>query len=225
MSSPVVLVTGANRGIGLELCLQYAQKGCQVLAVMRKEAPTELTKHENVTVYKCDLSDLAAIDELKKAIGDRPLDVVVNNAGVYPPSPKLANLTLQDYATFQQGLHVNVVAPLRLAQLFIPNLLKSNTKKLVFLTSKMGSISDNTSGSHYFYRSTKAALNAEVKSISFEFPELMVILQHPGWVRTDMGGPKGLIDVGTSAKGIINVIETNKKSGIFIDYKGEEIPW
>ena len=160
-------------------------------------------------------------------MGDRPIDVFINNAGVYGPRDSVFGKV--DEAEWLSVLRINALAPLFLTQLLIENFRRGELKKLLYITSKMGSIEDNRGGGSYVYRSSKAALNAVVKSISVDLePEKMAVaVLHPGWVRTDMGGPNGLIDTKTSVGGMVQVIRNLnlESSGVFFNYDGNVIPW
>ena len=160
-------------------------------------------------------------------LGDRPVDIFINNAGVY--GPRDSSFGNVDEANWIPVLRINALAPLLLTQLIVENLRRGQSKKLLYVTSKMGSIDDNKGGGSYVYRSSKAALNAVVKCISVDLAseEMAVAVLHPGWVRTDMGGPNGLIDSQTSVSGMIEVIRNLDlgSSGGFFNYDGTVIPW
>lgn len=172
-----------------------------------------------------DVRDDAAIEALAAALADEPIDVLINNAGVMGPRSGLP----LDHAAWHDVLAVNVMAPLRIAGAFLASVAKSERRIIVNVTSKMGSIGDNQGGGAYIYRSSKAALNAVSVSLARDVAEhrVTVLLLHPGWVRTDMGGPKGLIDVATSVAGMKALIDRAGPgdSGRFFAYDGAEIPW
>lgn len=225
-----VLITGANRGIGLEFTKQYAQDGWNVLACCRNMlAATALqalaTSHANIQVYSLDVADFAQIDALALQLKDEKIDVLINNAGVYPDS----NLTDADTSDWLDAFRINTIAPLKIAAAFTPHMANSQLKKLATLSSKMGSLDDNTSGGSYIYRSTKAAVNMVMKSLSIDLKPtgIAVVTLHPGWVLTDMGGSNALIDTQTSVAGLRKVIANLNisNSGKFIAYDGKEIAW
>lgn len=226
-----ILITGANRGIGLEFTKQYLARGETVIATCRNpEAATELKaladQHSHLTVLILDVSDAASLDAFARQLGDTAIDIFINNAGIYGPRTGFGDLNEPEWA---EVFRVNASAPIVLTQIVIDNLRAGNLKKMVFLTSKMGSIGDNQGGGSYIYRSSKAALNAAVKSLSIDLADegFLVGLLHPGWVRTDMGGPNGLIDAPTSVAGLTKVIDdlAPSNTGNFFNYDGSIIPW
>ncbi|MFT4551895.1 MAG: NAD(P)-dependent dehydrogenase (short-subunit alcohol dehydrogenase family) [Chlamydiales bacterium] len=230
---PTVMVTGANRGLGLEFSRQYLGKGWKVLATCREPeaAKTLQDLHsefgDSLRVYSLDLSKQNDIEELKKEIEGEALDVLINNAGVYyGRSQSFGDINYDDW---EKTMQVNLMAPVKMAEVFLENLLKGEKKCLVNITSLMGSITDNQGGGSYLYRSSKAALNAVIKSISIDLKNQGVIatVLHPGWVKTDMGGPNALISPEESIQGMCKVIDqlTLEKSGKFFRYDGNEIPW
>lgn len=230
-----VLITGTSRGIGLEFTKQYAEDGWQVMACCREPAHAlalqSLAKvHANIQLVDLDVADFTQIDAVAAQLNNTPIDLLINNAGVYPES-SFNETDFNDWAT---AFKINSMAPLKMAQAFLPNLtlgqLKTGElKKIVTLTSKMGSIDDNASGSAYIYRSSKVAANMVMKSLSLDLASrgIAVGILHPGWVMTDMGGPNGLIDAKTSVTGLRKVIEqlSLENSGRFIAYNGQEIAW
>jgi len=226
-----VLITGANRGIGLEFTKQYLARGETIIATCRdQKAATELNalaaSSDKLTILTLDVSDGASLSGFAEQLGQTPIDIFINNAGIYGPRSGFGDLGESQWA---EVFRVNSSAPLILAQMVIDNLRSGHLKKMVFLTSKMGSIADNQGGGSYIYRSSKAALNAAVKSLSIDLAEegFLVGLLHPGWVRTDMGGPNGLIDAQTSVTGLTQVIDKlgPDNSGNFFNYDGNIIPW
>lgn len=229
-AAPVVLITGANRGLGLEFTKQYAEDGWHVIACCRdtKHAHSLANLaglHSNIQLHALNISDFEAIETLSAKLSHQAIDVLINNAGVYPHS-EFGDI---DYGAWEQAFHINVLAPMKMVETFSPHVSKSRLKKIVTLSSKMGSIADNTSGGSYAYRSTKTAVNMVMKSLSFDLKRLGIAstILHPGWVRTDMGGPNGLIDAPESVNGLRKVIAelTLENSGRFVAYDGKEIPW
>ena len=227
-----ILVTGANRGIGFEFVQQYLAMGEQVIATYRNEKNSDqlisLCRDEsNLEIFKLDVAFDSSMEEFGQRLGDQPIDIFINNAGIYGPRDSVFGKV--DEADWLSVLRINALAPLFLTQLLIENLRRGELKKLVYVTSKMGSIEDNRGGGSYVYRSSKAALNAVVKSISvdLESEKMAVAVLHPGWVRTDMGGPNGLIDTKTSVAGMVQVIRNLnvESSGAFFNYDGNVIPW
>lgn len=225
-----VLITGAKRGIGFEFAKQYAEDGWKVLACCRDPATapalqTLAKNHANVEIIALDVVNFKQIEQVATALKDTPIDVLINNAGVYPDS-SYGDVDMDDWAT---AFKINSMAPLKMAQAFQAHLAKSELKKLATLSSKMGSIDDNTSGGSYIYRSTKTAVNMVMKSLSIDLAPvgISVVTLHPGWVLTDMGGPNALINTHTSVSGLRKVIAdlSLKTSGKFIAYDGKEIAW
>lgn len=226
---PTVLITGTNRGLGLEYTRQYAADGWRVIATCRNpDAATELGKLEGeVEIHALDVTDHGQIMGLAKTLRKEVIDLLLNNAGVYGPRPsKLGGI---DYDVWEEVMRINVMAPLKVVEAFRDHVAASEMKKIAIMSSKMGSMGDNESGASYVYRSSKAALNAVAKSLSVDLQlrGIAVAVLHPGWVRTDMGGPSGLIDAPESVSGLRHVIEnlTLETSGQFFNYDGADIPW
>ena len=225
---PTVMITGANRGLGLEFARQYVRDGWSVIATCRKpEDATELNAIDGVTVYPLNVTDSMAVRALADQLKGAAIDVLINNAGVY--GPKNSALNEIDFDVWEQVLRTNALAPLCVAQCFAAHVAASDRKCIATLSSKMGSMTDNTSGGSYIYRSSKAAVNAVMKSLASDLgPQGVIsVLLHPGWVRTDMGGPSGLIGAEQSVAGMRRVIDAAdmNASGHFYAYDGAEIPW
>lgn len=233
MSSSTYFITGCNRGLGLEFVQQLLARGERVIATCRDIATaTDLTaltlKHSGqLSLVEMDVSDEASMREAVALLNDEAIDVFINNAGVY--GPRDANFGNVDGPAMAEVLYTNAVAPVLLTQLLIDNVRKGSGKKLVYVSSKMGSIADNGRGGSYIYRSSKTALNSIVKSLALDFaPEgIAAATLHPGWVRTDMGGPNGLIDAPESVSGMLNVIDglSVANTGQFFNYDGATIAW
>lgn len=227
-----VLITGANRGLGLEFTRQYAHEGWEVLACCRKPEQAkqlnQLTKQYNhLKVYPLDVTDGKQIQQLQTTLQDQPIDVLINNAGIAGQSGiTLGNIPVDN---FQRVFEVNTIAPVKITEAFLDNIARSQLKKVVVISSKMGSIKDNDSGRSYAYRSSKAALNCVMKSMSIDLKpkQITVILLHPGWVITDMGGDQALISPEQSVSDMRKVIGkiSFSQSGRFYSYNGELIPW
>ncbi|MCB5189984.1 SDR family oxidoreductase [Methylobacillus arboreus] len=229
-----VLITGANRGLGLEFTKQYAEAGWNVLACCRSpEDAEELLQlasrfKDLVSVHKLNVGNFHQVDELAASLADQAIDVLINNAGIYPDS-STAVFGDADYDAWLEAFRINSLAPFKMAQAFTSHLAKGKLKKLANITSKMGSISDNTSGGSYIYRSSKTALNMITKSLSVDLAKqgITAVVLHPGWVLTDMGGPNALINTEQSISGLRKVIDqlTLADAGKFYAYDGQEIPW
>ena len=230
MNSHQVLITGANRGLGLEFTQQYAADGWNVIACCRHpQSALDLqalaATHSYVKIYTLDVADFAQIDALAMQLRDESIDVLINNAGVYPAS-SFGDTNYDDWAA---AFKVNSMAPLKMAEAFVQHITRSQLKKIATITSKMGSLDDNTSGESYSYRSSKTAVNMVMKSLSIDLKPygISVVTLHPGWVQTDMGGGNALINAQTSVTGLRKVIENLSLSttGQFIAYDGKAIPW
>lgn len=228
-----VLITGANRGIGLEFARQYAEDGWRVLACTRNPDSVALKQlalqfQGHVQVHALDVADHAQIEKLSHDLSAERIDVLINNAGVYPAS-RGDSFHQIDYAAWAYAFEVNTMAPLKMADAFYHQIARSDTKKIVTITSKMASISDNTSGGSYVYRSSKSAVNSVIKSLSIDLESkgVIVALLHPGWVRTEMGGPNALISAEKSVTGMRQVIADliHTDSGKFFAYDGQIISW
>jgi NAD(P)-dependent dehydrogenase (short-subunit alcohol dehydrogenase family) len=224
-----VLITGANRGLGLEFVKQYAIDNYEVIACARKlNKKDSLHKlqesYKNISIFALDIQNFTSIDQLAKTL-KKSIDILINNAGVYPDS----SIDHIDYDAWLDAFKINTLAAFKMTKAFLPHLKKGDLKKVASLTSKMGSIDDNSGGGEYLYRSSKTALNMVMKSLSIDLKpyDLSLITLHPGWVRTDMGGPNGLIDADESVAGMKRQIDklSVKTTGQFIAYDGKKIPW
>lgn len=224
---PTVLITGSNRGIGLEFVRQYAAEGWRVHAACRNpRQATELGSVKGeVMVHELDVADEAQLDRLAASLGTEPVDVLVNNAGILENS----SFGRTDTDAWLRSFRVNSIAPLHLLQRLLPHLERGGLKRAVALTSRMGSIADNTSGGSYIYRSSKGALNAVMRSAAIDLrPKgIIVTVFHPGWVKTDMGGAGATLDARTSVSKLRDRIAalTTADSGRFLDCDGRELPW
>lgn len=230
---PTVLVTGANRGLGLEFARQYAAEGWQVLAACRApDAAADLqalaaASGERIRVLGMNVTDTASVRTAAAALKGEAIDLLLNNAGVGgPPGQQLGNL---DYAAWARVLDTNTLGPMRVVEALLENVAKGNRKQIVTITSAMGSIEDNASGGRYAYRSSKAAVNMVMKSLAIDLAPrgITCLMVHPGWVRTDMGGPGGKITPAESVRALRSLIESIKPedSGKFLNYDGKPYPW
>lgn len=230
-----ILITGANRGIGLELARQYAADGWRVRACCRHpEKAAALNalaaQHpDTIQIHELDVSDLAQIDALAKTLSLEAIDVLVNNAGIYPDEDFAGGFGHTNYLKWMQAFQVNTMAPLKMAEAFALNVARSERKIIATISSKMGSVADNTSGGAYLYRSSKCAVNMVVKSLALDLKEqgIIAVAFNPGWVLTDMGGPNAMITTEQSVSGLRKVIEklSQADSGKFFNYDGAEIAW
>lgn len=223
---PTVLVTGANRGIGLEFARQYKEDGWEVIATCRRPDKADELNALGVEVQRLDVADFREIAALGGRLADRAIDVLINNAGVFGSAQSFG---CTDVDEWEHVLRVNAMAPLKMAEAFAGHVARSQRRIIASVTSKMGSIEDNSSGDMYLYRSSKAALNAVNKSLSLDLKDrgILCVVLNPGWVKTDMGGPSALITAQQSVTGMRRIIEnaTTAHSGRFFNYDGQEIPW
>jgi NAD(P)-dependent dehydrogenase (short-subunit alcohol dehydrogenase family) len=229
------LITGANRGIGLELARQYAADGWRVLACCRHpekaEALNKLAAQypDLVKIHALDVTDLAQIDRLAKTLANESIDLLMNNAGVYSDEDFSGGFGRTDYAKWMHAFQVNTMATLKMAEAFVAQVARSKHKLIATISSKMGSMDDNTSGGTYLYRSSKAAVNMVVKSLALDLRKqgITAVVLNPGWVLTDMGGPNAMIPVEQSVTGLRKVLGklTQADTGKFLNYDGAEIAW
>lgn len=216
------LIVGSNRGIGLEIARQCAARGEDVLAACRRSSP-ELDALDVEVIEGADVATDAGIEALVAAVGERVIDRLWVIAGI------LGRVELEalDLDLIRRQFEVNALGPLRVVAALRERLCTGS--RVALLTSRMGSIEDNTSGSHYGYRMSKAALNMAGKSLAVDLAEhgVTVALLHPGYVRTDMTGGQGLIDAPESAAGLIARVDelTTDTSGGFWHTSGERLPW
>jgi NAD(P)-dependent dehydrogenase (short-subunit alcohol dehydrogenase family) len=225
-----ILITGTNRGIGLEFTKQYAEAGWNVIACCREPQSASALQaiansNTNIKIYALDVADFTQINKLASQLSGVAIDVLINNAGIYPDGS--ANDV--DGVAWEKAFKINSIAPYIMAEAFRNHIAKSQLKKLATLSSKMGSIDDNTSGGSYIYRSSKTAVNMVMKSLSIDLAPsgIAVVTLHPGWVQTDMGGQNALINTKTSVKGMRSVLDQLNlaNTGKFIAYDGKEIGW
>lgn len=224
-----VLVTGAGRGIGLEFVRQLLAAKKNVVAWVRDtQKATELMalQKQNPAQLTVQTVDVTNDDSIKKAVSQlTSLDLVINNAGVLlDGSDKFASLPIEK---LKQTFEVNVYGPMRVAQHTLPLLQKSTSPVLATISSKMGSIEDNTSGGYYAYRMSKTAVNMFTKSFSVDFPKIKTLALHPGWVQTDMGGAGATTTPQQSVTGLLRtLLEPQKyKTGSFVNFEGDILPW
>lgn len=218
-----IVITGASRGIGLELARQYAAQGYDVIRTVRDADKADGSIGAAMSL---DVTSDESVASFAAALGDRPVDLLINNAGVSGPVRQSA--TDMDFDGFQTVIDANVFGPLRVTQALLPNLRKAGGAKVAVVSSRMGSLALAQSGS-VAYRTSKAAVNMAFKLLAGELKGegIAVTMLHPGWVRTDMGGPGADIDVETSASGLRTVLEDLNvgNTGSFRAYDGEDLPW
>ena len=221
---PVAVVTGANRGLGFEMVRQLLQRPFTVHATYRVNQGL-LSAHERLHLHRLDVRDGAAIAEMMEAIGG-PVDLLINNAGI--ADGRWSSVEAIDFDTAAEVMDVNALAPIRVTQAALPR-LEEKGGTVVMITSLMGSIADCMSGKSYAYRASKTALNMLTTAMKNELRDrgISVMLVHPGWVETDMGGPNAPIQAEESVAGIMARIEEQSMgmTGRFVDYTGQVLPW
>ena len=223
---PVAVVTGANRGLGFEMVRQLLQRDFTVHATYRTSPGLLSTLgDERLHLHRLDVRDGAAIAEMMEAIGG-PVDLLINNAGIADGG--WSSVEAIDFDTAAEVMDVNALAPIRVTQAALPRLAERGGT-VVMITSLMGSIADCMSGKSYAYRASKTALNMLTTAMKSELRDrgISVMLVHPGWVETDMGGPNAPIQAEESVAGIMARIEeqTMDMTGRFVDYTGQVLPW
>ena len=228
MKMPTILITGANRGIGLEFAHQYAQAGWNVHATCRNpDAAEELNALPGVTVHSLDVRNRKAISALAQEL-DIPLDVVLANAGVMGGDIERQNFGNLDYATWEEVMAVNLYGAVHTAEAFTPHLERGELKKLAVISSQMGSITDTSAG-FTMYRTSKVALNMAMTAAAPGLRQkgIAVGIFHPGWVKTDMGGPTAKLTVDQSVRGLREQIEKIEPTDQpeFLNYAGDVLPW
>jgi NAD(P)-dependent dehydrogenase (short-subunit alcohol dehydrogenase family) len=229
-----VLITGANRGLGLEFAKQYSDDGWRVFACCRHpDRAKELNdlaraSDGRLSLHPLDVSLEPSISALAEALQGDSIDILLNNAGIYGDENH-DDFGKIDYERWVETFRVNVMGAMKVTETFVGNVASSEKKVLAFMSSLMGSISDNGSGGSYLYRSSKAALNAIVKSLSIDLKGrgVKTVVLHPGWVKTEMGGENAPLLPPESVAGMRRVLDglEAKDSGRFLSYEGAELPW
>jgi len=239
---PVVLITGASRGIGLELARQYAERDWFVIATCRTpsradELQTLAADRDNLVIRELDVTDYAEMDALAASMQGYPIDVLINNAGILGGNDR-QKFGTYDYTAFDEIMAVNVKGPIRMVETFIGNVAASEQKKIMNISSSVGSIKMTFPGQN-FYRTSKAALNMSMATLAKEVrmsdepgrKEVIIGLIHPGVVATDFAKnvPIPMIEPAESAASVIEVIDTHyltrRQTGDFMSYTGKELPW
>ena len=222
----VAFVTGANRGIGFELVRQLLGQNYTVHATYRSSmGGLEGLNHPDVHCHQMDVRDSTQVSAVLESIST-PIDLLINNAGI--ADGRWSSLEEIDFEIVSNVMEVNAIAPVRVTQSALP-LLAQDGATVVMVTSLMGSIEDCMSGRSYAYRASKTALNMFTTAMKSELQAvgISVMLIHPGWVETDMGGPKAPLQTSESVAGILARIDeqTLEESGRFVDYAGQSLPW
>lgn len=223
-----ILITGTNRGIGLELANQALARGWTVYGSARGEVTdpdAHICHHPKFHDLVFDVTDHEAVRSVAASI-DAPIDILINNAGTIGPE-RQSTLDM-DFDGFAQTFAINTLAPLAVAQAFLPHLSKSAAPRILTISSSMGSLSYAKSD-RIAYRASKSAVNKVMQGLATDLEPMgvAVALVHPGWVRTDMGGAEADLDVSTSASGILQIAEglTLKRTGRFFNWDGSSAVW
>jgi NAD(P)-dependent dehydrogenase (short-subunit alcohol dehydrogenase family) len=221
-----ILVTGANRGLGLEFARQLQAAGAEVIGTARRPEAADELKALGVRVEKLDVTDPASVSALAERLAGVSLDVLLNNAGIFP---ERGNFESEDPAEVLRVFDVNTVGPLRVTQALLPNLRLGKRKLIMNMSSGLGSIQNNKRGSSAAYRSSKAALNMLTRSMAADLADenFTCIAMSPGWVRTDMGGERAVLSPAESIGGMLNTLAplTPQDSGRYLNHDGSELPW
>jgi NAD(P)-dependent dehydrogenase (short-subunit alcohol dehydrogenase family) len=228
-----VLITGANRGIGLELTRQYLKRQTRVLAACRTpesaQSLSELKQSnpETLKIYPLEVTDDNSVKALADALRNESIDVLINNAGI--SGGERQDIREMDYSRWALTLAVNTISPFRVTVALLDNLRRSRKPRIITLSSQLGSMLRPTSTGNYAYRSSKAAVNKVMQGLAVDLhsENIIVCPVHPGWVQTDMGGSKADLTVQESASGLIRLIDRLElsDSGHFLKWNGEEHPW
>jgi NAD(P)-dependent dehydrogenase (short-subunit alcohol dehydrogenase family) len=226
-----VLITGANRGIGLEFARQYAEDGWQVHACCRQpDTALDLRQAlagKDADIHQLDVTDQASIDALKVKLAEQAIDILINNAGIMGGDHQ--SFGDIDYDAWESTLRTNTIGPYRVFEALQHNLLLGTDKKVAFISSRMGSIEQFGSSDNFIYRSSKTALNMVVVNLDYEFKStgICFLAFHPGWVQTDMGGESAPIKPPESANALRRSISnaTQAQSGSFLNFDGSALPW
>ena len=233
MAHPLALIVGANRGLGLGLVRELLGRGYDLIATARNpdkagELAALAAAHPGrVTIEALDMNNLAQLDGFAARVGGKVLDVLFVNAGVSGPAHKDAmQATIEETGAL---MFTNAVAPVRLARHLLGN-MREDSGVIAFMSSVMGSVADNLAGTSGLYRASKAALNSMTRGFynsGLNGRKITVLSLHPGWVRTDMGGPGAAVDIEESVRGLADVLEAQKGTHVhrFLDYRGETIAW
>ena len=221
--SSITVITGANRGIGLEFAKHYATNCLPGTLILGNRSDSKDIP-PNATIFSLDLSSQTSIDEFVEQLAGKPISLLINNAGILDRD----SIDAFSIDGIQKAILVNATAPLYLSQRLLPNLKMVPNSKVVFITSRMGSISDNSSGGYYSYRASKSALNSLARSFSLDLKGVVHVgLIHPGFIKTDMTNQNGDMEPKESVARMVKVIEALDKdnSGTFFHRDGTVLPW
>ena len=227
-----ILITGSNRGIGLELVKQYAEDDWRVFACCRSPETASALQAlarsaDNISIHMLDVADPEQISALARELKDTPIDILFNNAGIYGPYD--ANFGNTNPQQWLECFNINTISPMKVTEAFVSHVANSQLKTIATMSSKMGSMADNGSGGSYLYRSSKAALNAVMTSAAIDLKPkgIKLAIMHPGWVKTDMGGPNAEISTSECVVQLKKILSelTLETSGQFFEIDGSVIPW
>lgn len=225
-----VVITGANRGIGLALVKRFLQENTQVIATCRDPAEAKelqaLSSNQHLRIYPLIVNDAQSLAHFAEELDGRPIDILINNAGVLGGEKQ--SLNDMDYTAWAEAFEVNTIAPFRIIAALAENLQHSRQPRIINVSSQMGALTSQSTG-HHAYRSSKAALNkvTQVLALELDSQGIIVCCVHPGWVQTDMGGVDAQLTPQESASGLFNLISSlsMQQSGKFITWEGEELAW
>jgi NAD(P)-dependent dehydrogenase (short-subunit alcohol dehydrogenase family) len=228
-----ILITGANRGLGLEFTRQYLADGWQVIAACRNPGaaqallPLEDNSRGSLTVIAMDVADATSVQRAAADVQLPAIDILINSAGIFGGGRQ--TLGSLDYRDWSAVLEVNLLGPARVCEAFLERIARSERRLIVTITSGMGSLSDNTSGGSVLYRTSKAAVNMLMRTAAIDLKPrgITCVVLNPGWVQTDMGGPNAKISAAESIGAMRSVISKlgPKDSGHFYNRDGREYPW
>ena len=228
-----ILITGSNRGIGLELVRTFVDRNWHVLACCRRpHQAVELSaiaeeSGGRVAIHPLDVADSEQIRSLVETCGDRSIDILFNNAGIAGPSPQRFGPI--DTGEWLETLRINTLAPYHMAVAFVEQVARSRRRIIATIGSQLGSIADNTSGGRYAYRTSKAAVHMVMKGLAVDLADRRItsVALHPGWVKTNIGGPQAPVSPAESAAGLYRVLATltPEDSGKLWSWDGSQLPW
>lgn len=223
--SKTYLVTGANRGLGLEFARQLHERGDRVLGTAREPDSAAELRGYTKTVYPLDVADALSVESLGRTLANETIDVLINNGGVFPHLHKVEEL---DFDAMLHAYAVNSVGPMRVIKALLGCVRRADGGKIVNISTQMASMAGATGGS-YAYRSSKSALNMLTRVLAMELKDegIPCLALHPGWVQTRMGGERAPLQPEESIAGMLRVIDglSMSQSGAFVDYRGETLPW
>jgi NAD(P)-dependent dehydrogenase (short-subunit alcohol dehydrogenase family) len=226
MRDQTVVVTGGNRGLGLELSRQLQSLGAEVIATARDPRAAIDLRALEVRIEPLDVSDAESIESFANRLAHVDIDILINNAGIGGSGNGVGSL---DFSELERFFLVNSLGPLRVTRALLSNLRRGKGRRIVHVTSKMGSLTENIEGGYYGYRTSKAALNMVHRCLAAELAGqgFVCVALHPGWVRTGMGGNHAPLSPRESVRGLLGVIARLQReyNGRFLDYTGAEIPW